>query len=81
MTLLVPLFVVVFLMRADGLRSRHFAFRGAELSLLALARCGVSTFPLQSRRSLHVFRSNHQRFFNVIFGFNLKGVIQEVNNV
>jgi hypothetical protein len=33
-------------MGAVDLRSRHFAFRGAKLSLLALSRCGVSTFPL-----------------------------------
>ncbi|EAR64006.1 uroporphyrinogen decarboxylase [Bacillus sp. NRRL B-14911] len=44
------------------LRSRHFAFRGAELSLLAASGCGVSTLPLQSRRSLRALHSNQQVF-------------------
>jgi hypothetical protein len=49
-----------FKIRAVDFRSRHFAFRGAALSLLTLTRCGVSALPLQSRRSLRALHSNQQ---------------------
>jgi hypothetical protein len=47
-------------------RSRHFAFRGAELGLLGASSCGVSTLPL-SPAGVYVPSTPTNRFLKLFW--------------